>query len=217
MSKTYEFEPMLGPAEDFQPGTIEWAERMSCRLQIAAKTLNRDTVHHLIGTMQAIWQTKPRPWEIWPKEHPFLVPNDYCESVTGHDWDALMTHAEEFSEGKLDTRQMRTELTRAQIEHRSQGTRTDQHPYDIRKLSEKGGDGGTSTAYLLRRIAKKKPEILAAYERGEYPSVRAAAVAAEIISKPDPYNEIVKRLEKLSDEQLIQLGEEIDRRRRRNG
>jgi hypothetical protein len=50
--------------------------------------------------------------------------------------------------------------------------------------------GGNSTSYLLRRIAKKKPEILDAYERGEYPSVRAAAIAAAIISKPDAYAEI---------------------------
>jgi hypothetical protein len=92
----YEFAPMLGPAEHFEPGSLEWAERMSCRLQIAAKTLNHDTVHHLIGTMEAIWRANPKPWEIWPSNHPFLVPDDYCKNVTGHSWNALMMLAEEF-------------------------------------------------------------------------------------------------------------------------
>jgi hypothetical protein len=212
MSKRYEFAPMLGPAEHFEAGTLEWAERMSCRLQIAAETLNHDTVHHLIGTMQAIWQTHPRPWEIWPDKQPFLVPNEYCTNVTGHDWDALMTLAEEFSDGKLDTKTMRAELARAQAEHRSQGTRTDLLPTNGRKL---GSQGPNTRERLLRRIARKKPEILAAYERGEFKSVRAAAMAANIISKPDPYAEVINRLDKLTDAQLNQLADEIDRRRRR--
>ena len=55
---------------------------------------------------------------------------------------------------------MLAELARAQAKHRKQGTRTDQHPYDVRKLSESGSDGGNSSAYLLRRLARDHPEVL---------------------------------------------------------
>lgn len=34
---------------------------------------------------------------------------------------------------------------------------------------------GTSSTYLLRRLARSSPETLAAYEAGRFPSVRAAA------------------------------------------
>lgn len=40
---------------------------------------------------------------------------------------------------------------------------------------------GSSSAYLLRRIARERPDILEAYERGEYSSTRAAAKAAGIV------------------------------------
>lgn len=39
---------------------------------------------------------------------------------------------------------------------------------------------GTSSAYLLRRLARAAPATLAAYEAGEFSSARAAAKAAGI-------------------------------------
>jgi hypothetical protein len=40
---------------------------------------------------------------------------------------------------------------------------------------------GNAKAYLLRRVARQSPDVLAAYEQGSYPSVRAAARACGII------------------------------------
>ena len=44
----------------------------------------------------------------------------------------------------------------------------------------------TSRSYLLRRLARQMPEILGRYERGEFKSVRAAALAAGIIREKTP-------------------------------
>jgi hypothetical protein len=63
------------------------------------------------------------------------------------------------------------------VVHRKQGTRTDQLVYNVNKLKR----GGNSKSYLLRRIARDAPEVLADYEHGKYKSVRAAAKAAGII------------------------------------
>jgi hypothetical protein len=41
-------------------------------------------------------------------------------------------------------------------------------------------DAGNSGSYLLRRMARRAPEILDRYEQGEFKSVRAAAIEAGI-------------------------------------
>ena len=57
---------------------------------------------------------------------------------------------------------MRADLAAAQAEHRPQGFRSDlELPADGRKLSDEGGDGGNSTNYLLRRVARERPDVLA--------------------------------------------------------
>jgi hypothetical protein len=51
----------------------------------------------------------------------------------------------------------------------------------------------------LRRLARDHPEILAAYEREEFPSARAAAKAAGIIKEKTPLEQIRTLLPKLSE------------------
>jgi len=36
----YEFTPMLGPAEHFPVGSVEWSQRISNRLQISTNTVS---------------------------------------------------------------------------------------------------------------------------------------------------------------------------------
>jgi hypothetical protein len=50
--------------------------------------------------------------------------------------------------------------------YRKQGRPTKEKPYNIRNLSDRGGDGGNQSAYLLRRLARDHPDILVRYERG---------------------------------------------------
>jgi hypothetical protein len=49
---------------------------------------------------------------------------------------------------------MQAGLARAQVKHRPQGTRTDLLPVQSRKLTS----GSTNSAYLLRRIARERPD-----------------------------------------------------------
>lgn len=58
-------------------------------------------------------------------------------------------------------------------------------------------DRGTSAAYLTSRIARDRPDILEAMKRGEYPSVRRAAIAANIIIERTPAERIRKLYKKL--------------------
>ena len=71
--------------------------------------------------------------------------------------------------------------------------------------------GGTSSDYLLRRLLRDAPEFVSRYEKGEFPSVRAAAIAAGIVKVPTPEEKAVKAFRKAKDQQevLRQILEEL--------
>ena len=69
------------------------------------------------------------------------------------------------------------------------------------KLSNKGN----SQDYLLARLARDHPEILDGYERGDYPSVRQAAIAAGIVKLLPPLESVKKAITKLSSDDLDAL------------
>lgn len=181
MTELYKFEPMLGPADQWPVGSPEWAERTSQKLQLATRSVTRQTVHYLKDLLKEIIRTKP--WLIWPIP-PFNTPDDYCQKVTGYSWRGLLGVVTELIPDRELELTMRAENAKAQVEYRPQGTRTDLLlPYDIRKLSTKGCDGGTSRDYLLRRLARKRPDLLEKYKNGEFRSVRAVAIEAGFIKK----------------------------------
>jgi hypothetical protein len=192
----YQFAPMLGPAEEWPVGTVEWAERISNRLQSQASNVTRDTSFYLRRTIDEIFRAKPNPWDVWPEEKPLRTPDDYFQAVTGHSWKTLEQLLTDFGEKQkgVTVRNVRVQLATAQAKHRKQGARTDQHVDNINKL-KRGGDGAQ---YLLRRLAREKPEILAAYERGDFKSVRAAAIAAGIVTLPTPLDQLRKDWKKAS-------------------
>ena len=203
----------LGPAEDYPAGSIEWAERISKRLQIGAKSITQHTVHHLWDTIKAIWAVQPRPWEIWPKEDPFRTPDDYCLAVTGHSWEFLVGIVAEFAgDGdEINVEAMRADLAKAQVEHRKPGRPKKETRAYSTHLRAQGSD---SAAKLLRRLARDHPDILAADERGEFNSVRAAAIAAGIIKRPSLFDQFCKLIAKMSADDrrrgLLLLEEQVE-------
>jgi hypothetical protein len=209
---------MLGPCEDYPPGSVEWAERISNRLQLATESVTRDTAHHLKTCLEQIWKAPNPPWEVWPQDRPFGTPDDYCRAVTGHSWQSLIATVEELTGESIEpnlltAHRMRVDLAKAQVKHRSQGTRTDLLVDNINKLKR----GGTSSAYLLRRLARSYETLpfLNAYERGEYRSVRAAAKAAGIIREISVLDRMRKLASKTTFEDRCQLRclfDELDER-----
>jgi IS605 OrfB family transposase len=53
------------------------------------------------------------------------------------------------------------------VKHRKPGRPGKEKPYKVRNISDKGGDGGNASGYLLRRLTRDHPVILASYERSE--------------------------------------------------
>jgi hypothetical protein len=203
----FKFEPMLGPCEDYPVGSVEWAERISNRLQLATESVTRDTVHHLKTCLEQIWSAPKPPWEVWPQGRPFGTPDDYCRAVTGHSWQSLIVTVEELTgeaiePGGLTANRMRADLARAQVEHRPQGKN-----HEFPSLH---GNRGNNVDYLLRRIEREAPEFLDAYQRGEFTSARAAAKAAGIITEITVLDRMLKLAKKTTYEDRRKLREKFD-------
>ena len=56
--------------------------------------------------------------------------------------------------------------------------------------------GGNGSEYLLRRLAKKHPDVLEQYEDGAFKSVRQAAIAAGIVKVKTPAEQAIAALGK---------------------
>jgi hypothetical protein len=67
-----------------------------------------------------------------------------------------------------------------------------------------GFKGGNDTDYTLRRLARDKPELLDAIERGEL-SVNAAAIKAGIRKKPTQAEVCIKAFRKCDQEQQVEI------------
>lgn len=61
--------------------------------------------------------------------------------------------------------------------------------------------GGNRASYLLRRMAKTRPEILDRYEAGEFPSVRQAAIEAGFIKVPTMLDILKKTWKKATNDE----------------
>lgn len=64
---------------------------------------------------------------------------------------------------------------------------------------------GNSSTYLLKRLKRDAPDIAEDLIRGEYKSVRAAAIAAGIVKVPKPFDLALKQVEKMDRTELIDL------------
>lgn len=68
---------------------------------------------------------------------------------------------------------------------------------------------GTGAEYLLRRLAKTAPEFVDRYEAGEFPSVRAAAIAAGIVKVPSVLDKLRTAWRKATPEERQAFIDEV--------
>ena len=68
---------------------------------------------------------------------------------------------------------------------------------------------GTSAAYIVGRLKRDRPDIYERLERGGFRSARAAGIAAGIVRVPTPFEQIVRLLPKLSDDERQALREKL--------
>ena len=64
---------------------------------------------------------------------------------------------------------------------------------------------GTKSDYLLARLKRDAPDIAEDYFKGKFPSVRQAAIAAEIVKVPTALEQVLKLLPKLPKEEIKEV------------
>ena len=107
------------------------------------------------------------PWTVWPRP-PCQSVDAYFELCTGLSYDQLWVLINNFKKDHGLARELDSARAKEQaVTMVRGGDMSASKPYDIRKASEKGQDGGDSRSYLLRRIAREAPDVLKAWERGE--------------------------------------------------
>ena len=85
------------------------------------------------------------------------------------------------------------------------GRADEDRPSDRRSIK-----AGENAAYLAARIKRDRPDIAHAVERGEYRSMRAAAIAADIIKPPTPCQRVLRLLPKLTAEDRETVRQALD-------
>lgn len=196
----YQFAPMLGPADEVEPGSIEWAERISNALQIYTRDLGTKSSYHLPQLLIKIAETEPKPWEIFPnKSNPFGTPDIYALEVTGLSWEGILTLASDLK--PEDRSKLQALLAEAQAECQPQGKH---HQYNV-LMSQ-----GNSSKKILRKLKRRAPEIFERYKAGEFSSVRAAAKAAGIKVGQSPLQALRSDWKKANAQERETFRKEID-------
>src|SRR5215472_17467516 len=83
---------------------------------------------------------------------------------------------------------MRVDLAIAQAKHRPQGKHIGSHPYDVR-MTDDGGDGGNSTSYLLRRLARERPDVCGRIKGDIIPFIRIAGFFVSAVFQLEDFND----------------------------
>jgi len=212
--KTHEYPPMLGSPDDVAEGTAEWAERLGLRLKLGVEHIEQFGIDRLIPEIERALNASPAPWEVFPEERPCKTVDRYFEYAAGINCKSLreLIHAYKGSEPEYATRY--APLVRRLVSANASGD----------PMPEKGSIGrgrpsdrsdnvtpnrGNQADYLLRRLARDAPEYLDAFERGEYASARAAAIAAGILKPPTPLADLRRAWNKASEEERTTFRESI--------
>ncbi len=180
------------PAEGYDPGSAEWAARVTLRIHHAVNRVQEYGIGQLMTVLR--YAVPHRPWLAFPGDKPFNDLDRYMLEITGMSWKGLRKMVAGFDE-KLAF-ELDEAKARAEDEYRKKRGRprkdASENPCDAR--IKKVDSYGRNADYLLRRIAGEKggDAILKRYGQGEFPSARAAADAAGI-PRPDGPSSMLRR------------------------
>jgi hypothetical protein len=201
--KKYEFPPMLGPCEEVQHGTAEWVLRLGARIRYQFESIDRNGVSPVLRSLRMALEASPAPWTVWPANEPCKTVDGFVELTCGVEFDQIRALVEGYLQDHELGRMLQTAKAKTDGERITERMRSDLHDGVIQSKP----DQGNSSTYLLRRLSRTSPETLAAYERGEFPSVRAAARAAGVVKDHSPVDKWKAAWGRLSDADKVEAAE----------
>ena len=83
--------PMLGPWQQYDPGSVEWAKAIALHFQSNYWHIQRDgSVAPLVRIIRTALEAETPPWSVWPEEVKG-DPKRWVKRITGDDWDTVGT------------------------------------------------------------------------------------------------------------------------------
>lgn len=171
---------MIGPASDYPHGSAKRAESLAISLHYTVLNVTNIGSGRLIAILEETYAEEPKPWEVWPENEPCKSPDAYFRQAAGVTADQLRKMVAAFDPNHPLLRKLSGDQARSNPAVKQGGDRKS----TSYKLDDPIPFGSTSSARILARLARDNPDILAAYERGEYKSARSAGIAAGIIKPP---------------------------------
>jgi hypothetical protein len=193
---------MLGPADECPAGSAEWALRLANELNYTVRNAGDFGVEPIIPLVaQAVDHS---PWKVWPEGDPAGDIDHFFLYATGRDYRQIYTLIREYVRDDLLARRLAAAKGKDESEI-GQGARTDlEHQGASLKLKQ-----GKTDDHLLRRLARRHPEIMSRWEHGEFATVRDAARAANIKVDPTPLQILRRAWKRASIEERAEFLSEI--------
>lgn len=204
----HEYPPMLGPMEAVPVGSAEWAERLGLRIKHGVENIEHQGIDRLEPLIRLVLDTTPSPWEVWP-DPPCRTPDRFFQYAASTDCrDLAKLIAAYKGEDYSLVRMLRAATAEAEQtiadENEKRGKAPDPHN-DVMRV----GGQGNAASYLLRRLARERPDILEAYERGQFATPTAAARAAGFKVDTTPLVKLRRAWKRASPEDRETFREEI--------
>ena len=185
---------------------------------LAGVLKSRVNLHNSVGEVTELISHLKRlveeeAWEHFPVNPKTRNFSEYVITITGYRLSDILNSVEALLEDDEAIRELRA------IEGKADGALIqaggDRRSEDFKRdnITLESPARGTSSAYLLRRMAREdkenKTNYLDRYEAGEFPSVRQAAIAAGIVKEKTPLEKIQALLPKLTPEERATLKAEL--------
>lgn len=194
----HEYPPMLGPLEAVSAGSPEWAERLGLRIKHGVERVEKEGIGRLVPLIEMALNTLPAPWQIWPPDRPCLTPDGYFK-YAAHIECASLAKLVAAYKGEDHSLVRRLQRAQADGETKIAGQNTGGRG-KLRGDSPRLGRGKTRS-HLLRRLSRKRPDLLAAYERGDFKTPTAAARAAGFKVDPSTLEVLRRAWKRASDDE----------------
>jgi hypothetical protein len=192
--QVYRFRDVMnaGRPEDHPVGSVKWAESLAIALNWQTEHAEKFGVDELIPTLELIETAEAKPWMVWPEEKPCGNADTFFQLSCGLSVRQVKALVEAYAPDKKFTfDDAVTERTMTHSEAGKTGGRGNKASDNVTSFSGRGN----SAAYQLVRIKRERPDIATRYAKGEFKSVRAAAIEAGIVQPKKP--DLVRALKKL--------------------
>jgi hypothetical protein len=209
--KRFEFPPMLGPAEDQVHGSPAWALRIANRLSYQINNLDRDSVRLLCSNLWAIVKEPIRPWDKWPEEAPCKTIDAFLQLASGKTYGQIHALVAKYQGDQDLTRELEAMKAASDVEHRGPGRPSKENGCNTTNLGKtaSGKRSRLDVPHTLRRLHRERPDLLDRVTKGEL-SANAAAIEAGFRRKLTPFEQVMKLLPKLTEEERRQLRQLLD-------